>query len=150
MIKGLAKNHRFDKKPVLPWCFAPVRILPSSILTVRVCSLCLSQLFAAFWAPEAPNKSAKSCERQREHARTVRIELGRVRKREKTLREDRFFVKTLAFQNPPPTKYVEFAPFSLIVGDDLNSVVFPNTDARIRGAQIDADRGFLRHSAAML
>jgi hypothetical protein len=45
---------------------------------------------------------------------------------------------------------VDFAPFSLIIRDDLDSVVFPNTDARIRGAQIDADRGFLRHGAAML
>jgi hypothetical protein len=64
------------------------------------------------------------------------------------------FCQNAGFHNPkddsPPTKPVDVAPFSLIIGDDLNSVVLPNTDARIRGAQIDADRGFLRHGVAML
>merc|ERR1719265_1352194 len=37
---------------------------------------------------------------------------------------------------------------ALIVGDDLNTVVLPHTDAGVRRAQVDADRLLLRHDVS--
>merc|ERR1719424_2441537 len=34
---------------------------------------------------------------------------------------------------------------ALIIRDDLNTIVLPNPDARVRGTQIDAHRSLLRH-----